>query len=87
MAENIQGILAFSWGWQEWLLILVLALLIFGGKKLPELARSIGKSMTAFKKGIKEAEEAKDEIENEVSQIAQDAQKEPEKDSGQESSG
>ncbi len=36
-------------------IILVVALLIFGPKKLPEMGAAIGKSVTAFKKGIKEA--------------------------------
>lgn len=41
-------------GWQEVLVILVVALLFFGAKRLPELARSAGKSVSEFKKGIKD---------------------------------
>ena len=40
--------------------ILVVALLIFGPKKLPEMGAAIGKSITSFKKGIKEATDDKD---------------------------
>ena len=48
-------------GHMEWLVILVIMLLIFG-KRLPELARSVGKSMTEFKKGINEAKESTYEV-------------------------
>lgn len=65
MFENMQYIVAWApTGW-EWIVILVVALLIFG-KRLPDIARSVGKSLTAFKKGIREAEETKDEIVDEV---------------------
>jgi sec-independent protein translocase protein TatA len=47
-------------GAPEILIILAVFLLLFGAKKLPELARSLGKSSTEFKKGLKEG--GKDEL-------------------------
>jgi sec-independent protein translocase protein TatA len=44
----------FGLGTQELLVILVIVLVMFGGSKLPEIARSLGKSMHEFKKGIDE---------------------------------
>ena len=41
-------------GWQEILLILLIALLLFGAKKIPDLAKSLGKGMREFKKGLSE---------------------------------
>ncbi len=41
-------------GWQEMLLPLLIILVLFGGRKLPELARAMGSSITQFKKGIKD---------------------------------
>jgi sec-independent protein translocase protein TatA len=41
-------------GWQEILLILFIALLLFGAKKIPDLARSMGKGIKEFKKGLNE---------------------------------
>ena len=42
----------FGMGAQELMVILVIVLLLFGGSKLPDLAKSLGKSMKEFKKGI-----------------------------------
>ena len=44
----------FGLGTQELMVILVIALVMFGGSKLPEVARSLGKSINEFKKGIQE---------------------------------
>ena len=47
-------------------IILVVILLLFGGKKIPELMRGLGKGVKSFKQGVDEAKEeinkAKDEI-------------------------
>lgn len=40
----------------EMLFLLLLALLLFGGKRIPELARSLGKGVSEFKKGVREFE-------------------------------
>ena len=48
--------IAFLGSPPEIILILVIVLLLFGGKKLPELMRSLGKSVSEFKKGQQEDE-------------------------------
>jgi sec-independent protein translocase protein TatA len=45
----------------EIILIVLVILLLFGAKKIPELARGLGKGMSEFKKGLKDVE---DEIKN-----------------------
>jgi sec-independent protein translocase protein TatA len=51
-------------GW-EWVIILVAILLLFGGAKLPQLAKALGQSKKAFKEGLDEGirEEPKTEKE------------------------
>lgn len=44
-------------GVQEILLILLIILLLFGARRLPEIARGMGKSIKEFKKGMKDIEE------------------------------
>jgi sec-independent protein translocase protein TatA len=39
-------------GWSEVLVVLFLVLLLFGGKRLPELARSMGQAVNEFKRGL-----------------------------------
>ena len=40
----------------EIILILLVVLILFGAKKIPELAKGLGKGMSEFKKGLKEVE-------------------------------
>jgi len=49
-----------SFGGQEILVILVLVLLLFGAKRLPELARSLGQGIKEFRKSVKEISEDSD---------------------------
>lgn len=46
-----------SFGWQEILLILLVVLLLFGGRKIPELMKGLGKGVKAFKDGVNEINE------------------------------
>lgn len=72
MTQCMQNILAIGMpqGW-EWFVILIVALLIWG-KRLPEVARGLGRSLSEFKKGVREAENAKNEVENEVKKVKDD---------------
>jgi sec-independent protein translocase protein TatA len=44
-------------GW-EWLIIVAVVALLFGGAKLPKLARSLGSAKGEFEKGLKDGEKA-----------------------------
>ena len=45
-----------AWGPWQILLVLAIILILFGGKKLPELAHSLGKSLNEFKRGKEEGD-------------------------------
>lgn len=44
----------------EWIVILIVVLLLFGARKLPDLARSLGASTKEFRKGIEEGAKSDD---------------------------
>jgi sec-independent protein translocase protein TatA len=54
----------------EWVVILVIVLVLFGAKKLPELARSLGQGMNEFRK-------ARAEFDKELHQAAQEVKGQP----------
>jgi sec-independent protein translocase protein TatA len=58
--ENVMShTLAFGMiGTQELLIVLVILLLVFGGTRLPQLAKGLGKSIREFKQGATGIEEA-----------------------------
>ena len=44
-------------GWQEILIVLLIVLLLFGARRLPELARALGQGIREFRKSVKEISE------------------------------
>jgi len=48
----------FGLGTPELIVILAIAFLVFGGKKLPELGAGLGKGIASFKKGLRDAEQS-----------------------------
>jgi len=63
-------------GHMEIILIVFIILLLFGAKKLPELSRSLGKSLGEFKKGQKEGAEPDKEDDVEKKEIIDSEEKE-----------
>jgi len=47
----------FGLGFQEILLLLLIALLLFGASRLPEIGRALGKTIKEFKKAVKEEDD------------------------------
>ena len=58
-----ESLLLFGLGMQEILVIALIVLLLFGGKKIPELMKGLGKGVKSFKEGM-----------NEVTDITKDEQ-------------
>jgi TatA/E family protein of Tat protein translocase len=78
MTDSTTVLALLDLGPTEMLVILVVALLIWG-KRLPEVARNMGKSVSEFKKGIKEAERAGYEATAEIRQAGDEAAREIQK--------
>ncbi len=56
-------------GTTELMLIAGIALLLFGGKKLPEMMRGMGRGISEFKKGAKEISEPFEEAKKDIDEV------------------
>lgn len=56
-------------GTTELMLVAGIALLLFGGKKLPELMRGMGRGISEFKKGAKEVSEPFEEAKKDIDEV------------------
>ena len=63
-----------SFGWGEILIIAFVILLLFGGRKIPELMKGIGKGVKSFKDGMKGVEDdiKDDEVKSTINDIKKD---------------
>ncbi|MFP4054405.1 MAG: twin-arginine translocase TatA/TatE family subunit [Phycisphaerae bacterium] len=70
-------------GWPEIIVILVVLLLLFGGKKLPELARGLGRGLRTFKEEVSETKKTfTDELDREPDKEDDTQQKSIESENG-----
>jgi len=58
-------------GGYEWILIVAVVLLLFGGKKIPELAKGLGKGIKDFKKATEDSDLANDlkDVASEINEV------------------
>ena len=61
-------------GW-EWVIIALVALLLLGGKKIPEFMRGLGKGVKSFKEGMKDVDADVKEIKKELHDESKDETK------------
>ena len=60
-------------GMTEWLIILAIVLVLFGAKKIPELAKGLGTGIKDFKKAVSEEEKQdKEDSEADTKQVSTD---------------
>lgn len=69
-----QTILFLPGGPTEIIVILLILVILFGPKKIPNLAKAVGESMGQFKLGKEKAEKEVDEIKNNVDETKEEAE-------------
>ena len=65
MTDNMMMYPLFIGTWEVVAIVLVI-LLLFGGRKIPELMRGLGKGIRSFKEGMNEVEKEVDDIKKEI---------------------
>lgn len=77
-------LLLFGLGAQEILLIALIVLLLFGGKKIPELMKGLGRGVKSFKEGVNEVDDAVNDTAKDVKESGKETpvmtEQEPKKD-------
>ena len=58
---TLSNVLGYTVGPTELIIVLVIVLVLFGGAKLPKLARSLGQAQREFREGVAEADNAADD--------------------------
>lgn len=62
----MKGLLFLNIGAGELIVIALVVLLVFGGKKLPEVMKGIGKGVRSFKEGISDVEDQLKDVEKDI---------------------
>ena len=63
---TILSVLPLMIGTWEWVIIALVILLLFGGKKIPELMKGLGKGVKSFKEGMNSVEKEINDIKKDV---------------------
>ena len=66
-------LLLFGLSTQEVLIIALIVLLLFGGRKIPELMKGLGRGVKSFKEGVNEVNETANDVTKDVRESVKDA--------------